>query len=135
MYSKEPFKRIHTYFMLNQNFNVQFTPFNLADRRSLQNTQGMFFSRVLRDSTPRYVGRSVGRLLPFWAAAPKGSMTYAFTHKENFLLLLLLLLLLRPLPPSNPSLEAQIPVSRSKSQSQGPNPSLKAQILASRPKS
>ena len=88
MYSKEPFKRIHTYFMLNQNFNVQFTPFNLADRRSLQNTQGMFFSRVLRDSTPRYVGRSVGRLLPFWAAAPKGSMTYAFTHMGNFRLLL-----------------------------------------------
>ena len=26
---------------------------------------------------------------PFWAAAPKGSMTYAFTHMENFLLLLL----------------------------------------------
>ena len=39
------------------------------------------------------------------------------------------------LPPSNPSLEAQIPVSRPKSQSRGPNPSLKAQILASRPKS
>ena len=38
-------------------------------------------------------------------------------------------------PPSNPSLKAQIPVSRPKSQSWGPNPSLKAQILASRPKS
>ena len=36
----------------------------------------------------------VGRLVPFWAAAPKGSMTYAFTHMGNFLLLLLLLLLL-----------------------------------------
>ena len=70
----------------------------------------------------------------FWAVAPKGSMTYAFTHMGDFLLLLHLLLLLRP-PPSNPSLEAQIPVSRPKSQSRGPNPSLKAQILASRPKS
>ena len=37
--------------------------------------------------------------LCFWAAAPKGSMTYAFTHMGNFLLLLLLLLLLRPSPP------------------------------------
>ena len=35
----------------------------------------------------------------FWAAAPKGSMTYAFTHMESFLLLLLLLLLLHA-PPS-----------------------------------
>ena len=31
----------------------------------------------------------------FWAAAPKGSMTYGFTHMGNFLLLLLLPLLLR----------------------------------------
>ena len=46
------------------------------------------------------------------AAAPKGSMTYAFTHMGDFLLLLLL----RP-SPSNPSLKAQIPVSRPKSQS------------------
>ena len=30
----------------------------------------------------------------FWAAAPKGLMTYAFTHMGNFLLLLLLLLVL-----------------------------------------
>ena len=64
-------------------------------------------------SVGRLVGWSVGRS-PFWAAAPKGSMTYAFTHMGDFLLLLLLLL--RP-PPSNPSLEAQIPVSRPKSQS------------------
>ena len=33
--------------------------------------------------------------LSFWAAAPKGLMTYAFTHMGNFLLLFLLLLLLR----------------------------------------
>ena len=33
-------------------------------------------------------------LLPFWAAAPKGYLTYAFTHIGNFLLLLLLFLLL-----------------------------------------
>ena len=62
------------------------------------------------------------------AAAPKGSMTYAFTHMGDFLLLLLLLLL--HASPSNPSLEAQIPVSRPKSQLQGPNLSLKVQILA-----
>ena len=43
------------------------------------------------------------------AAAPKGSMTYAFTHMGNFLLLL------RTPPP--PSLQAYIPASRPKSQS------------------
>ena len=46
-------------------------------------------------SVGRLVGWSVGRS-PFWAAAPKGSMTYAFTHMGDFLLLLLLLL--RPPP-------------------------------------
>ena len=67
----------------------------------------------------------------FWAAAPKGSMTYAFTHMGSFLLLLLLC---TPPPPASrpisqpggpyPSLEAQIPVLRSKSQPQDPNPIL-----------
>ena len=33
---------------------------------------------------------------PFWAAAPKGPMTYAFTQEKFLLLLLLLLLFLRP---------------------------------------
>ena len=70
---------------------------------------------------------------PFRAAAPKGSMTYAFTHMGNIFLLPLLLLLLRPT--SNPSLEAQIPVSRPKSQSRDANPRIKAQILASKIKS
>ena len=51
------------------------------------------------------------------AAAPKGSMTYAFTHMGDFLLLLLLLLC--PPPP-------QIPVLTPKFQSWGPNPSLEA---------
>ena len=61
------------------------------------------------------------------AAAPKGSMTYAFTHMGNFpLLLLLLLLLLRTPPP--PKLHAHISASRPISQPQGPNPSLEAQI-------
>ena len=68
---------------------------------------------------------SSGIILPFWAAAPKGSMTYAFTHMGNFLQLLLLLL--RTIP--------QSPASRPKFQSRGPNPSLEAQILAARPKS
>ena len=63
-------------------------------------------SRVLRDSTPRYVDPSVGRLVgwsvgrsPFLAAAPKAPMTYAFTQEKFLLLLLLLLLLICP-PPS-----------------------------------
>ena len=44
----------------------------------------------------------VGPLVPFWAAVPKGSMTYAFTHMGN-------IFLLGPLPLGpNPSLEAQI---------------------------
>ena len=59
---------------------------------------------------------------PFWAAALKESMTNAFTHMGDFLLLLLLC------PP------LQIPVSRPKFWSQSLNPSLKAQIPASRPK-
>ena len=59
----------------------------------------------------------------FWAAAPKGSMTYAFTHMGNFLLLLLLL---RTPPP--PSLQAYISAWRPISQPRGPNPSLDAQI-------
>ena len=37
---------------------------------------------------------------PFWAAAPKGPMTYALTHMGDFLFLLLLLLLLLLLIPS-----------------------------------
>ena len=57
---------------------------------------------------------------PFWAAALKGSMTYAFTHMGDFLLLLLLLLLLLRTPPP--------PVSRPISQPGGPYPSLEAQI-------
>ena len=64
------------------------------------------------------------------AAALKGSMTYAFTHMGNFLLLLLLLLLHPPIKSQswhpNSSLEAQIPVLRPKSKPPGPNPSLQA---------
>ena len=61
------------------------------------------------------------------AAAPKGSMIYAFTHMGSFLLLLLLLR--TPLPPaSRPipqpggpyiSLQAQIPILRPKSLASG----------------
>ena len=58
----------------------------------------------------------------FWAAAPKGSMTYAFTHMGSFLLLLLL-----HTPPPQ--------VSRPISQPPGQNPILKAQIPIPRPKS
>ena len=65
----------------------------------------------------------VGQLVPFWAAAPKGPMTYAFTQ-EKFLLL----------RPSTP-FEAHILALRLKSQPRGPNSSLKAQILALRLKS
>ena len=51
-----------------------------------------------------------------WAAAPKGSMTYAFTHMGNFLFLLLLCPPAKSNPSQiNPSIKAQIPVSRPKS--------------------
>ena len=53
--------------------------------------------------------------------APKGSMTYAFTHMGDFLLLRLL----RTPPP--PSLEAHIPALRPKSHPRGPNPSKEVQ--------
>ena len=56
----------------------------------------------------------------FWAAAPKGSMTYAFTHMGNFLLL-------RTPPP--PSLQAHFSAWRPITQPRGPNSSLEAQIL------
>ena len=49
------------------------------------------FSRVLRDCFfPVFPSAFLPSLifLPFWAAAPKGSMTYAFTHMGSFLLLL-----------------------------------------------
>ena len=69
--------------------------------------------------------------LSFWAAVPKGSMTYAFKHMGKFLLLLLLLLL-SFVPPSNPSLKAHIPVSSPKSQPQDPNASLKDLDLKAR---
>ena len=63
----------------------------------------------------------------FWAAAPKGPVTYAFTYAE--------------ISPSSPSLttpphiKAPIPASRFISQPLGPNPSFKAQIPASKLKS
>ena len=93
-------------------------------------------SRVLRDSTVytllcRSASWLVGRSVPLIGSGAKGSMTYTFTHMGNFLLLPLLLLR----PPSDPSLEAQFPVSRPKPQFQSPNPSLEALFLASRPKS
>ena len=57
-----------------------------------------------------------GEISPFWAAAPKGPVTYAFTQGK-------FLLLLRP-PRTrypNSSLEAQISALRPKSQPWGPN--------------
>ena len=84
----------------------------------------------------------ISKPLYFWAAAPKGSMTYAFTLMGNFLLLLLLC---TPLPSAsrpksqpqgpNSSLEAPIPTLRLKSQSRGSNLSQEAQIPASKLKS
>ena len=75
--------------------------------------------------------------------APKGSITYTFTHMGNFLLLLLLLgppLVSNSRPKHQPqspntSLEAQIIALRHKCQPSGPNPSLKTQIAATKPKS
>ena len=69
----------------------------------------------------------------FWAAAPKGPMTYAFTHKGNFSFFFFsfsvcpLRLKLQP-QGSNHSLEAQITASWLKSQAHGSNHSLEAQI-------
>ena len=65
----------------------------------------------------------------FWAAAPKGLMTYAFTYAE-----------ISPPPSSSPSLyppplEVQILALRLKSKPQSSNPSLKAQIPALKLKS
>ena len=72
--------------------------------------------------------------LTFWAAAPKGPLTYAFTQGE-----------ISPSPPPspvyppprgpNPSFEAHIPALRLQSQPQGLNPSPEAQIAAWRLKS
>ena len=56
----------------------------------------------------------------FWAAAPKGPMTYAFSHRMISILSSFSFF-------SVPPLEAQIPASRLKSQPQGSNPSIKAQ--------
>ena len=67
-------------------------------------------------------------VVPFWAAVPKGSMTYAFTQGK-YLLLFLLLLLCTP-----PNLQAHISASKPISQPQGPNPSLEVHIPTSRPK-
>ena len=62
----------------------------------------------------------------FWAAAPKGPMTYTFTHGE-----------ISPSPPSSfaSSPNTQISASRPKSQLQGPSPSQETQIQVSKPKS
>ena len=65
----------------------------------------------------------------FWAAAPKGPMTYALTYVE-----------ISPPPSSSPSLyppplEVQILALRLKLKPQGSNPSLKAQIPALKLKS
>ena len=60
-----------------------------------------FTSQFPSPHTQKYLKHS---FFHFWAAAPKGSMTYAFTHMGYFLLLLF-----------------QNPTSRPKSQLQGPN--------------
>ena len=75
---------------------------------------------------------NVARLVLFWAAAPKKSMTYASTYGEI------------SSPPSSPSPaspptlslpENQIPTIRLKSKPWGPNPILEIPIPVSRPKS
>ena len=85
-------------------------------------------------------------VLPFWAAAPKGTMS---CRTQGTFVRLSVCPFVPPHPKaqilasrlksqprgSNPSLEAQIPALRLKSQPQGSNPSLKAQIPASRLKS
>ena len=72
----------------------------------------------------------------FWAAAVKGSMTYAFTHIGDFLLLLLHHILPSPLKSQsqglNSSLEAKIPVSRLGFGPQAWDLGLETEIWASR---
>ena len=84
------------------------------------------FSRVLRDSTPRYVGRSVGWLVgPLLGSGQEADNLYFHRYREFS----------SPSSPSPPSHPPQSPASRPKIQSRGPNSSLEAQISASRPKS
>ena len=107
------------------------------------------FSRVLRDSTPRFVGPSVTLYFmgsgPEWAddlcfhtgeisppPSPPLSSPYPLPpglHAQNQPLSA------KPSISSNPSLEAQIPILRLKSQPWSSNPSLKTQILFSTLKS
>ena len=103
----------------------------------IEGMNGDRYSAIIHKSEWIIWGVGIG-WSPFWAAAPKGLMTYAFTQGK-FLLLLLLLLhtpppRFRPRDPT-PSLKAQIPASRPKSQPQGPNPSLEAPIPTLRLKS
>ena len=92
------------------------------------------FSRVLRDSTPRYVGWSVSRSVgSFLSSGPEGADDLCFHIGGNFVIFF-------SVPPPatpclNPGLEAQIPVSGLKSQSQRSNPNIVAQIPISRLKS
>ena len=122
---------------VDQNSRLQ-QPVIPPDNKQTNKQTNHNFSRVLRASTPRYVGPSVGPSVgrsPFWAAATKGLMTYAFTHIGNFLLLLLLLLLPPPLhiKANIPlCLEALIPASKLNFQPRGLIFSLKAQISFSR---
>ena len=51
----------------------------------------------------------------FWAAVPKGPMTYAFTHRGYFSFSSFFSFSVHPLRSSYPSLEAQIPALRPKS--------------------
>ena len=104
--------------------------------------------RKLKDTKWLIVTKMVAYLMLFWAAAPKGSMTYAFTHGEISpsspsssayppLALETQLSALRAIsqprgPDSIP--ENKIPASRPKPLSQGRNSSLTAQFSASRPK-
>ena len=86
------------------------------------------FNRVLRDNIPlcwsvsqsigRLVGGSVGwSVVPFSAAASKGLMTYAsmLSHIRGIFSFSFFSFSFSSVPPSNPSLEAQIPVLRPKS--------------------
>ena len=97
---------------------TEFVGFRQIFKRTLPTAFLVAFYATLHPAMS--VRQLVGRLVPFWAAAPKGWMTSAFTHMENF-----------PFSFSVPP--TQILVLRPKSQPQGPNPSLKAQILAWRP--
>ena len=77
-----------------------------------RNTQKCDASVEIRTAHPNLL--LPNELLPFWAAAPKEPMTYAFTNRGNFSFFSSVHPLQSSYPGLNPSLEAQILVLKPK---------------------